>query len=1072
MKFSKLLLFITFFSLCKLTIAQSWKDEFNTDVSLSKKGKYKEALVQLLKSKNSFDTDSLSKDYAVILYAIGDTYFNIENYDSSFYYLEKSIELHKQLLNENSPQYEALLSKIGLVKYRINDYKQALEYFEKDVVLSEKIYENNSKEYMVAASNLANTFNKLKKYTEAEKYYIKVLKIKEHFFGKVSSEYSSTLNWLATLYMTTKDYEKAKPICIEAIKIRKQLSGTNNQYYLNNLVRLADCYIQSQEYAEAKTLNLEIIELINSKKDSINLVEQSNSKNIDNYYFNALIGLQEIYIRLGEFNNAEEISTKFEKVFRIRNNNDPHTHSQFLMNQGFLNLEIFKYVEAFDFFTQALAIHTDDTSKQSKKSIANDFNNIGEVFRRIQEYDKASTYYKKAITYLYSSGDTTDITVLALLHNLSLCYISVNKIDSSLICEYEAIHFFEKFELDKKKPHEFAQSLLNITNLNLNKKDTGTALFYFEKLIKSSKYLSKEELVTYWDISSKIYDSHNNYANAIGCQRNSTYQKKINLLEYCKFSNTLLSSLKEEYSSTININYLDLLIKKNPISVDTNYLLAHIYNYEILKKALNLKYELSFNNYFRQSENIEQYRIYQEIIYRKDKLNALAYLQDSISVNTKKQLDYEIDSIEELLLKKSDFYLDLTRKFNINRKDIQSNLPSDAIAIEFLFDNENYAALVLKPNNEQPYFVRLCEQKQIIEILNNKVKTVSSIDSLYSYNLKGKLLYNLIWKNLDSVLKNYKTIYAAPSGLLHNVNLAAVPINDSTLFGNKYDLHLITTTADVVEKKVAFFNNSYIKEALIFGGIDYDNINEKIIAVRHQDSTFNQLTKNITRSYNNKWSFMRSSLTEASTIDSLCGVNKLNSHFVYGVNASEAKFKELCSDSANKVVHIATHGFFFPKLDLEEKENEISIRNSELLKKFEDPLLRCGLILSGANKMWGKQMTDFDGVDDGILTGLEIANLNLNRTNLVVLSACKTGLGDIDNTEGSFGLQRSFKLAGAKNIIMSLWDIPDAQTKELMILFYENYFKGMAVSNALQNAQFVMSKKYSPYYWAGFVLLE
>lgn len=138
----------------------------------------------------------------------------------------------------------------------------------------------------------------------------------------------------------------------------------------------------------------------------------------------------------------------------------------------------------------------------------------------------------------------------------------------------------------------------------------------------------------------------------------------------------------------------------------------------------------------------------------------------------------------------------------------------------------------------------------------------------------------------------------------------------------------------------------------------------------------------------------------------------------------------------------------------------------------DDPLIRSGLIFSGANKAWANPKYKVDSTDDGILTALEVANLDLKEAKLVVMSACETGLGDINTSEGIFGLQRAFKLAGAKNIIMSLWKVPDTQTKELMKLFYQNCFNGLSVSDALRKAQMEMSKKYPPYYWAAFKLLE
>ena len=113
-------------------------------------------------------------------------------------------------------------------------------------------------------------------------------------------------------------------------------------------------------------------------------------------------------------------------------------------------------------------------------------------------------------------------------------------------------------------------------------------------------------------------------------------------------------------------------------------------------------------------------------------------------------------------------------------------------------------------------------------------------------------------------------------------------------------------------------------------------------------------------------------------------------------------------------------------------------------------------------------------MEDGILTAYEISQMNLDQTELVVLSACDTGLGDIEGNEGVYGVQRAFKIAGAKYLIMSLWQVPDLQTQELMTIFYTKWLKeGMEISEAFSAAQKAMREKYQdPYMWAGFILVE
>ena len=143
----------------------------------------------------------------------------------------------------------------------------------------------------------------------------------------------------------------------------------------------------------------------------------------------------------------------------------------------------------------------------------------------------------------------------------------------------------------------------------------------------------------------------------------------------------------------------------------------------------------------------------------------------------------------------------------------------------------------------------------------------------------------------------------------------------------------------------------------------------------------------------------------------------------------------------------------------------------ESFQTAENPLIRSGLIMSGANNAWLNNKVP-EGVDDGILTAYEVSGLNLFNTKLVVLSACETGLGDIQGSEGVYGLQRSFKMAGVDNLIMSLWQVPDKETSEFMQMFYQKILNGEQIGKAFRTTQKYMKAKYDPFYWAAFVLIE
>ena len=140
---------------------------------------------------------------------------------------------------------------------------------------------------------------------------------------------------------------------------------------------------------------------------------------------------------------------------------------------------------------------------------------------------------------------------------------------------------------------------------------------------------------------------------------------------------------------------------------------------------------------------------------------------------------------------------------------------------------------------------------------------------------------------------------------------------------------------------------------------------------------------------------------------------------------------------------------------------------------FIDPLDRCGLLFAGANTAWSGRSADLPvGVQNGILTAREITLMDLRDADLVVLSACETGAGDITG-EGVFGLQRAFKQAGAKTIVMSLWNVSDNVTQAMMYKFYTFWLSGMTKKAAFDHARNELQKIYvQPYYWAGFVMLD
>jgi CHAT domain-containing protein len=450
-----------------------------------------------------------------------------------------------------------------------------------------------------------------------------------------------------------------------------------------------------------------------------------------------------------------------------------------------------------------------------------------------------------------------------------------------------------------------------------------------------------------------------------------------------------------------------------------------------------------------------------------------------------KQIETKTENLEKELSRRSSEFRNQQNAMRISMQDIQKNLNKDEVAIEFVSfrtynkkwtDSIMYAAYILNKKDSVPRFVPLCEEKQLGKYFSptGGAATIKSIyrsdvvDEDEKPSISGDSLYALVWKPLLPYLKGVKKINYSPAGLLYKIAFHALPAGDSQLLMDKYDLNQFISVRQLAlqdeskttDKSISLFGDCQFT-------MDSTMIVDKIPASEKANTT---ITASIFRGENaGGWKQLSGTADEIKNIQTLFDKNKISTASFSQSNATEEQFKSLSGNSPS-IIHLATHGFFLP--DPEKKRQEgfaADERNAFTLA--DDPLLRSGIVLSGANRVWSGK-PPIEGREDGIVTAYEIAQMDLSKTDLVVLSACETALGDIKGNEGVFGLQRAFKLAGVKNMLLSLWKVPDAETAELMKDFYTYYLQGKTAREAFSSAQKDMRKKYKPYFWAAFVLIE
>lgn len=322
------------------------------------------------------------------------------------------------------------------------------------------------------------------------------------------------------------------------------------------------------------------------------------------------------------------------------------------------------------------------------------------------------------------------------------------------------------------------------------------------------------------------------------------------------------------------------------------------------------------------------------------------------------------------------------------------------------------------------------------------------------------MLWFTLWQPLEEYLVGAPSVFVVPAGILNIVPFAVLHYGDDYI-ADRHALRNLTSSTDLVERKpgAATFRN---KTALLVGGVDYDTALQTEESAE-ANAASNNVYDELRALRGQGFGYLSGSLQEVRIIARKLS-DKWHTTQLTDRQATESHLRQNLSHGSPDILHISTHGFYIP-------DKVTSMGN--LFSVSKDPFMRSGLLLSGANSIWNNEQ-EAEAANDGILTASEIAAIDLSGTELAVLSACETGLGTIDSSEGVYGLQRSLKMAGVQSMLVSLWKIPDKETAQFMSLFYGLLADDMPVYHAFRATQQEVRRRnpLKPNLWAGFVLIE
>ena len=898
------------------------------------------------------------------------------------------------------------------------------------------------------------------------------LRFAEKAAKKCEDKDATLLSTLAYLHKIDSNYNKAIPLYLESIQTAR--FEKNWHIYLNSLIDLAHIYISFSEYPKAEIYLVQAYKFIRKNAEPGMLLQ----------YANLMTDLANVYFEEADYGKAEPL---YLKAFEINSNGLNNYHPALaisLTNLAKLYFTIGNYSKAEPFYLQAYEIKLKIFS-QMDVDLCSTLDDLGDLYFNMGDSAKAVKFYVEAFNKRKTVFGAQNIHLASSLLRLGNLYSASGDYAKAEPLILQALEM--RKSLSGEYSRDYSKTLESLALLYLQVGNYTKSDLFFSQLIEIKKKIFGELHPAY---ANSLFNLANLYSlNNENRKTDSILKLSIDIFQKNWRSNLrfLSTEVSEEFinNNKSKIEFaLSFLNKNNEANSLTSVLTLDLFLKDILlsnNKLLRKKANLS-----NDSTVIIKWETYKLLRLKIEK-------QYQLPVDKQKDLKKMLAQIEvlerELMHKLPEFQKAFLHN-NFTWKDVQRELKPNEAAIDFVSfnyfnkrwtDTILYAAFIIKSGWVKPQFVSLFREPQLADLLGHENNSLSIAKIYFKVNFKNnnksifnKSLYELIWQPRENHLVGIKKIFISPSGLLHRVSFSAISIPEG---GKLIDRFEISTLNNVNILAAHHLVDTAVRSFALFGGIDYEKqprvkINNGYVQSLATDSTlsFSEL-RNIS---GGKWAYLPGSLKE------IVGIQKIVESFKIPIikyslqDASEENFKQLSAgiNLPPSIIHIATHGFTFPVPVKKSKLEVLWVNDKKLVfLKSNDPLTRAGLVMAGGNEVWMRGIP-FPNREDGILTAREVSNLNLEGCMLATLSACETGLGEIKGSEGVFGLQRSFKLAGVQQMILSLWQVPDKETVELMNIFYTNKLKGSTTQEAFNIAQEKMRKKYPVYYWAAFVLIE
>jgi len=904
--------------------------------------------------------------------------------------------------------------------------------------------------------DLALHYHNQGQYAQAEPLYRRSLAIWEKSLGPDDLAAAAILNKLAMLYHDQGQYAQAEPLYRRSLAIREKSLGPDHPDVATSMNNLAELYRAQGQYAQAEPLY----------RHSLAIQEKSLGRDHPGVA-TSLNNLAMLYRAQGQFDQAEPLYRRSLVIWEKALGQDHPTVATSLNNLAGLYEAQGQYAHAEPLHRRSLAIK-EKALGSDHPDVATSLNNLALIYVAQGQYAQAEPLYHRSLAIFEKVLGTDHHNVALSLNNLAFLYKTQGHYAQAEPLYHRSLKIEEK-ALGSDHP-DVATSLNNLAMLYRAQGQFAQAEpLYRRSLVIWEKALGQNHptIATSLDNLAGLYIAQDQYSQA-----EPLFQRSLRIMNQAldgwlwgAGEKTRQSYLQQQ--EDLRSIYLSFYSLRNTPKEALYYSLS--------RKGLLLRISSEVSALAKQSPDPVVQQQKQQFNALRTQLSTLLL---SGKVDKAQIVTLETQS-EELERQLSQQLRGFKRsQTEVTPAQVLEQLSSEQGLVDFLiykdFDfktikttSEQVMALVADKSHGVQ-LVKLGDFAPIAEAIKTYRNAIQpSADNDKTRTQAAQTLYQKLWQPLTAFLHNAGTVYVVPDGMLHLLPFKALQDSTGAYLAEKQQLVTLSSARDIVLPPTG----SATRDTAIFAGPDYGDT--------EADANTTNRGVDLKNVY---FGALPGALAEGEQIDKLFGKKKSLSSAQLFVK-DQATEQKITAITSPKILHLATHGFFLEDVVIKEDPNALNrgfmvggldkpLAPATQNGPIENPLARSGLAFANAN--FGVQGIKLADNTDGILTALEVLNLNLEGTDLVTLSACETGVGEVKVGEGVYSLNRAFQEAGAKAVLSTLWQVHDEGTQKFMQAFYQRFLDGTPAQQAIQETQneFIHDKDYSsPYYWAGFVMM-